>query len=188
MFSLKKEVQENQKILQELKGIVSPHNIPKIGNNNLKLIVSKFTFDFVGNVDLLALKHKMLTLENSIQTIKNRITIDMESLTKEEHILTIDVTNIEIKYSDMNRNKFEQRKSAFASIGRKADHPTSYQEIEDFTNFLNDNGGHEGGWSQNDHLLFVKYFLQIKSRKMLLHVLLKYFPGKVLFSVFVGNI
>lgn len=45
------------------------------------------------------------------------------------------------------------------------------QEIKDFATFVNTTGGHEGGWTYDDHLVFIRNYNKIKNTKKLVRVL-----------------
>jgi hypothetical protein len=53
------------------------------------------------------------------------------------------------------------------------------QEVSAFQRFLQDSGGHTGGWDEEDHLLFLHLRNKHKGKITFLNLLKQHLPGKL---------
>ncbi|GLV40381.1 hypothetical protein CBL_04181 [Carabus blaptoides fortunei] len=123
LHKMRNDIVENFKALQNIKSIGLYENVDKL--------------------DLNLLKNTMLSFENNLQIMRDKINSELVNLSKTENALNIDIINIEIKLSDMNKKIRDVNKVTSQLPKNILEDEHIYQEVKDYTIFLTKSGGHE---------------------------------------------
>uniref|UniRef100_A0A1B6EAR7 Coiled-coil domain-containing protein 112 n=1 Tax=Clastoptera arizonana TaxID=38151 RepID=A0A1B6EAR7_9HEMI len=150
-------INKNEDISRIESNVTDLSNILK-NNENLKISDEKH------------LCNKVVSLSRDIFKMKDSLHIESQQLLSEEEKISNDLNS---KYKAIEefvhqlglkkRNvKLKYKNNEVSQSGVQA---RQFQEVKDFQKFLDETGGHYGGWREEDHLLFLKISSKNKPHK-----------------------
>ncbi|XP_046403478.1 coiled-coil domain-containing protein 112-like [Ischnura elegans] len=150
-----KEREENQRIISELCGSVKEIAIDVQDSRKLQ------------NIDINKLRARLKNIQERIQSLRTHNELSMKKLKDEELHLKAEVDKFSNAMENYEKPE-EIRITPVPSLKSQFDSDMRCEEIVKFENYLTNNGGHFGGWDEEDHLVFVQ--IRQKYRQKLLFV------------------
>lgn len=126
--------------------------------------------------DLADLRNELTTLQKNTNLLRKHVDSRTGPLKCAENKLTAELEIVEAVVEEMNNKPHKVVRSAPTGNSNDRSVPRA---IEEFAEFVNASGGHEGGWTADDHLLFVKYRNRYKTASKSVQCLRKLLPGNV---------
>lgn len=125
----------------------------------------------------------MIGAQSNLQNMRHKHKTMLEKLEKDEKILLAEMHAFEEKLS-----KWENRPTVLpsASSTRKIETFNNghyCQEVVDFLKFVTDSGGHDGGWSHEDHNLYLKMKKKYRNPKQMTNCFHNLCPGNKTFYI-----
>ncbi|KAJ9575979.1 hypothetical protein L9F63_007168, partial [Diploptera punctata] len=124
-------------------------------------------------------RKSLMELQNKIREFKRTNDESFQRLSEEESILTDEIMFLESKTDEWNQPiNNSVLKPVVKSISKSyiSNTDNTRKEILEFQKFLQDHGGHTGGWSEEDHLLFLRLRNKSKGKITFLSLLRQHFP------------
>ena len=119
------------------------------------------------------LKLSMEDIESTMMKFKEDQRNVYEDLLLEERIITTEIDSYEKKFEEWGKNVTTQeipvssRSASSKAMSQRSDFPMP-KEVEEFEKFLKKTGGHQGGWDDYDHDVFLRLQKQNRNTRLLL--------------------
>ncbi|KAJ9580580.1 hypothetical protein L9F63_024241, partial [Diploptera punctata] len=135
--------------------------------------------DQLKKMDIEICRKSLMELQNKIREFKRTNDESFQRLSEEESILTDEIMFLESKTDEWNQPiNNSVLKPVVKSISKSyiSNTDNTRKEILEFQKFLQDHGGHTGGWSEEDHILFLRLRNKSKGKITFLSSLRQHFP------------
>ncbi|XP_014204123.1 coiled-coil domain-containing protein 112-like [Copidosoma floridanum] len=171
--SIKRDIDEFEKERQKIEVPLREKIIDVY--QELKSVKEMMAPSNVKNIDLEVFKKKLQSLWKRVQEFKNSCT-DIGNLANEQKNLSTELDELHRKIHKhenfLSNDKFYSRIISVQAALQRQD-PNKECDFGEAENFfaLISNSGHTGGWSEKDHLLYVKFRKKHKSTEALVSAL-----------------
>ncbi|KAK3910994.1 Coiled-coil domain-containing protein 112 [Frankliniella fusca] len=142
---------------------------------------------FIENHDTDYFRNQLTNIEENLASFKGLLVEQIQNLQDEEKDLQHSIDSLQLRLNEArNSSTTNQSESSYTNAVReKAKSRVCTQtgesvhpDVHEFHQFLQNNGGHTGGWDTKDHLLFTRFLQKYRGLDQMTTALLDFMPDK----------
>ncbi|XP_034246614.1 coiled-coil domain-containing protein 112-like [Thrips palmi] len=143
--------------------------------------------EFVENNDTEYFRRHITSTEENITAFKTLLSEQLHSFQEEEIDLQQSIDSLHQRLNETATKQRQVGESSFTSSSRIAAkskvnsikaNENVHPDVQEFHNYLRNNGGHTGGWDTKDHLLFTRFLQKYRGLDQMTTALLDFMPDK----------
>ncbi|XP_052129059.1 coiled-coil domain-containing protein 112-like isoform X2 [Frankliniella occidentalis] len=141
---------------------------------------------FIENHDTEYFRGQLTSIEENVTSFKGLLVEQIQVLKEEEKDLQHSIDSLHQRLNEMSNTTTTQSENSYSTAVRvKAKsrvctqtNDSVHPDVHEFHQFLQNNGGHNGGWDTKDHLLFTRFLQKYKGLDQMTTALLDFMPDK----------